>query len=260
MKQFKKSLSLFLYFISLFFLISCGNRVDGWNISFELPEGLYGGDIYSALRWYDDDDIYSGFNSIRIGYTYESEKMPINDIKFKVHYGIFEEWFYKDINAGYMYGTFSEDIDDFIIRVSFFHSAGDHQFSLSYGREQNIILEQKININDNNELNNFKVINTIIEDSSIVKLCKTDYLDTCIFDFQLPVERINLALDENNNIYKYHKLSFMIELIQIELIQSGLKEPPLTNRMCNRFASLSFQIVGDEVIITPEKIDFVGLS
>ena len=118
---------------------------------------------------------------------------------------------------------------------------------------KNIILEKKFNINDNNELNNFKVLNTIIEDSDFAKLCKTDYLDTCIFDFQLPVERINLALDENNNIYKYHTLSFMIELIQL-----GVDKPPLTNIKCNRFASLSFQIAGEEVVITPKKIDSVG--
>ena len=259
MKQFKKSLSLFLYFITLFFLISCGNRVDGGGISFDLPEGLYGGDIYSAIYWYDDDELdkfhYHNYSSLRIGYTYENDTMPIDNMRFKVYYGIFEDWFYSDINLGYFYKIFSEEIDDYVIRVSFHHYAGKNQFSLKYKPKQTTILEKKFNINNEDKLNNLKVINTIIEDKSIVKLCKTDYLDTCIFDFLLPIERINLALDENNNLYEYHELTFKIELIQL-----GVDNQLSAEYRCYRFADLSFRIIGDEAIITPKKIDYVGLS
>lgn len=257
MKQFKKSVSLFFYFITLFFSVSCGNPIDGVSTSFDLPEGLYGGDIYSVLRWYDDDELdkfhYHNYSSLRIGYTYENDTMPIDNIRFKVYYGIFEDWFYNDINLGYSEKTFSEEIDDYVIRVSFFHSAGRNQFSLKYKSGEMMILEKNLNINDINELNNFKVLNTIIEHSSFASVCKTEYLDTCIFDFLLPIERINLALDENNNIYEYHKLSFKIELIQL-----GVDNQLSAEYRCYRFANLSFRIIGDEAIITPEKIDSVG--
>ena len=256
MKQFKKSLSLFLYFITLFFLISCGFPVDGKVYKFNLPEGLYGGDIYSAREWYDDDELdeshYHNFSSLRIGYTYENDTMPIDNIKFKVHYGIFEEWFYSDINLGYLYNIFSEDIDDYIIRLSLSYGGRKKENGYAFQLyDEIILLEKQINIHNKDEINKIKVTNTIIEGGLFVKLCKTEYLESCSFLYELPIELINLAMDEKNSIYEYYNLSFILSLVQ-----EGIVEPTI-NKSCVAFADVDFQIIGDEVIIIPHKTDYV---
>lgn len=116
-----------------------------------------------------------------------------------------------------------------------------------------ILLEKNINIHNKEELNKFKVTNTIIESQGWVKLCKTEYLESCYFLFELPLELINLAMDEKNSIYEYYNLCFRLNLVQVGFVK------PTINKSCDVYANVDFQIIGEEVIIIPDKIYYVIL-
>lgn len=248
MKQFKKSLSLFLYFITLFFLISCGFPVDGFREAFELPDGLYGGDIYSAYAWYwysEGAPFPPQYNSLRLGYTYDSEIMDIDNVNILVHFGILEERISQDLLKGFESRFFDENIKEFILKI-YFQTFSD--LTPNVGNDITIIKEYKINISDEQWWNEFKATNIIIEDRGNAKMCKTEYSESCIFNFNITDALFKYYLDNNIGYSLINGIC-----ITLELTQEG-KTNILTN-----FAYIRFNYDVDKVEIVPFKIDFVEI-
>lgn len=245
MKQFKKSLTLLLYFITLFFLISCYDYHNYPEI-FELPEGLYGGDIYSAYNWYMYREDSRYYSSLRMGYTYENDVMSVDNVNILLHFGVLEDRISHDLELAYedrIYegGRFDRNIKDFTLKIYF------QPFSYltpNVGKDITIIKEYKINITDEQCWNEFKAINIILEDRGPAKMCKTEYSESCIFNFNITDALFKYYLDNNIGYSLINGIC-----ITLELTQDG-KNAGLTN-----FTKIIFNYYEDKVEIVPFKED-----
>ena len=213
MKQFKKSLSLFLYFITLFFLISCHDYNNRLEI-FELPEGLYGGDIYRAYDWYKHGEDSTYYSSLRMGYTYENDVMSVANVNILLHFGILEDRISHDLELAYKKGKFDRNIKDYILKI-YFQPISYHNSEV----EKNIIIirEYAIHANDEQCWNKYKAINIIMEDRywAHAKMCKTEYSESCIFNFNITDALFKYYLDNNLSYSLINGICITLELTQV---------------------------------------------
>ena len=225
MNRIKKFLLIILLLFTIF-LTSCFRD----PIELKVPEGFYGGDIYGIYQGNCAHD--SG--GIRIGYTYDNNKMSLDNINIKLYFGIDLEEFKIQLHK--TLDIQNEDYGKYEFIVSYHTDGLEHQVSTS-----NILKNFVIDFSDYNTYKDYLCIVELYDDTQKENIYKFNYSKSGVVDVFIDQKEI-LSPTASNFIY------FQIDVL--ELYEGDLEG--FKYRIHEYWAALGYYIIENNFVIYVE--------